>query len=85
MLHLVEMDGGSEQWNKIKEALREVVNFPRPKKRQVWWCVVGLNVGSEQSCGEGFERPVLVVKVFGTIFWGIPITSSDPELIYSLR
>ena len=41
--------------------------------------MIGLNVGSEQSCEEGFERPVLVLKVFGSIFWGLPITSSDPE------
>ncbi|MFA6278638.1 MAG: type II toxin-antitoxin system PemK/MazF family toxin [Candidatus Paceibacterota bacterium] len=73
------MEEGLEQWNEIKKALRGLVNFPRPKKRQVWWCTVGLNIGSEQSCDEGFERPVLVIKVFGTIFWGIPITSSDPD------
>ncbi len=73
------MEEGLEQWSRTKEVLRELTNFPRPKKRQVWWCVVGLNIGSEQSCDEGFERPVLVIKVFGTIFWGVPITSSDPE------
>ncbi len=67
------------EWAIQKRNLNLIDNFPRPKKRQVWWCVIGKNVGSEQSCDEGFERPVLVVRVFGSIFWGIPITSSDPE------
>ena len=73
------MNEGFDEWNNQKKSLSAATHFPRPKRRQVWWCAIGLNVGSEQSCEEGFERPVLVVKVFGSIFWGLPITSSDPE------
>lgn len=73
------MDERSDAWNKIKAELNAKTTFVRPKRRQVWWCVIGLNVGSEQSCTEGFERPVLVLKVFGSMFWGLPITSSDPD------
>lgn len=71
------MGEGYDEWHRIKATLDALVNFPRPKRRQVWWCVIGLNVGSEQSCTKGFDRPVLVVKVFGSMFWGLPITSSD--------
>lgn len=73
------MNEGFEQWNKLKIQLNERTSIVRPKRRQVWWCAIGLNVGQEQSCGEGFERPVLVLRVFGSIFWGVPITSSDPN------
>ncbi len=74
------MDEGFDEWNDLKKSLNTAINFPRPKRRQIWWCAIGLNIGSEQSCEEGFERPVLVVKVFGSIlFWGLPITSSDPD------
>lgn len=73
------MDEGYDAWHKLKATLDALVDFPRPKRRQVWWCVIGLNVGSEQSCTDGFDRPVLVLKVFGSMFWGLPITSSDPD------
>jgi hypothetical protein len=71
------MHEGYDEWNLLKRQLNAKVNFPRPKQRQVWWCAIGLNVGSEQSCEKGFERPVLVMQVFGSMFWGLPITSSD--------
>ncbi len=73
------MDEGFQEWHKLKISLNERGSVVRPKRRQVWWCAVGLNVGQEQSCGEGFQRPVLVLRVFGSIFWGLPITSSDPN------
>jgi mRNA interferase MazF len=32
-------------------------------EREVWWCVLGVNIGSEQDgTGENFERPVLIIK-----------------------
>ncbi|OGG58240.1 hypothetical protein A3C86_03805 [Candidatus Kaiserbacteria bacterium RIFCSPHIGHO2_02_FULL_49_16] len=70
-----------DTWNTEKKHLDSIgeLDFPHPKRRQVWWCSVGENIGSEQGVSEGFERPVLVLKVFGSMFWGIPITSSDPE------
>ncbi len=66
-------------WNIEKKILHSRENFPRPKRRQIWWFAIGQNLGQEQSCSEGFERPVLVVAVFGNIFLGLPITSSDPD------
>lgn len=66
-------------WTIEKRNINRKENFPHPKRRQIWWCDIGVNVGQEQGCEDGFERPVLVVQVFGTIFWGLPITSSDPK------
>ncbi len=73
------MEEGLDEWHKLQDSLNKRTDFPRPKRRQVWWCAVGYNIGSEQSCTIGFQRPVLVLRVFGSIFWGLPITSSDPE------
>ena len=66
------------KWSKVKELLDQKTDYPRTKPRQIWWCAIGLNIGQEQSCDDGYERPVLVLKAFGGIFWGLPITSSDP-------
>lgn len=68
-----------DDWNIIKKSIHDKIDFPRAKARQVWWCVIGQNIGQEQSCTQGYERPVLVIKTFGNLFWGIPITSSDTE------
>jgi len=34
-----------------------------PREREIWWCALGVNVGSEQDgTTDSFERPVLIVK-----------------------
>ncbi len=34
-------------------------------EREIWWCVLGVNVGNEQDgAGKVFRRPVLVLKAF---------------------
>lgn len=45
------------------------------KEREVWWCSVGLNVGFEENGkGELFNRPVLILRKFGSkTFLGIPM------------
>ena len=31
--------------------------------REVWWCALGVNIGSEQDgIGDNFERPVVIIK-----------------------
>lgn len=46
--------------------------------REIWWCILGLNIGSEQNGkNDIFERPVLIIKVFSKeICRIIPLTSS---------
>lgn len=67
-----------DNWNKVKKRLhqkeKEVEFF---KERQIWWCSIGQNIGSE-SYGKGltFTRPILVYrKLSDRIFLGIPLTS----------
>lgn len=46
-------------------------------ERELWWCSLGTNIGSEQDGkNEYFERPVLILKVFkNNLLLIAPITS----------
>src|SRR5437879_3226275 len=66
-------------WHPLKQRINNSVK-PRPffHAKQVWFCHLGENVGSEQD-GKGlsFLRPVLVLKKFNKeVLWGLPLTSS---------
>lgn len=54
--------------------------------REVWWCAVGVNVGSEiDGKNESFERPMLVVRVFSEDgFLGVPLTSQEKSHQYAV-
>jgi len=51
------------------------------RERQIWWCALGLNVGSEDDGkNEYFERPVLIFRRFGEeTSWAIPISSQERQ------
>jgi len=74
------MDQDFDNWNELKKK----INSRNPiyvSKRDIWFCSVGLNVGSEQSGKhELFERPVLVIKkVSANTFIGVPLTSNKKK------
>lgn len=49
-----------------------------PQRREIWWASIGYNIGAEiHGKNQKFDRPVLVIKVFGkdTLFVA-PITSN---------
>jgi len=68
-----------DQWNERKKQTE--CKIPNRKffvhEREVWWCSVGVNVGSEiDGKNENFERPVLIVKIISENgFFGVPLTS----------
>lgn len=49
------------------------------KEGDIWWCSLGLNIGSESyGKGEKFRRPVLIVKKFsGDLCAALPLTSQE--------
>lgn len=49
--------------------------------REIWWCQLGVNVGSEQNGkGERFLRPCVIVRGFGAdACLVIPLTTSPKE------
>jgi mRNA-degrading endonuclease toxin of MazEF toxin-antitoxin module len=67
-----------DTWNSEKRKIEE----QGPHKlifheREIWWCSLGLNIGSEEDGkNKMFERPVLVIKKFNNnICWILPMTS----------
>ena len=46
--------------------------------REVWWCRLGVNIGSEQDgSGKLFLRPAVIVRAFGAnICLVVPLTTS---------
>ena len=70
-----------DSWNEIKKKLdaREKLIFFN--RREIWWCSLGLNVGSEEDGkNQLFERPVLILKVFnGRMLRVAPLTGKTKE------
>ncbi len=72
------MEKDFDLWNSKKKITDSAVHIPPLiSEGDLWWCAVGENIGSETSGkGQGFTRPVLVLKKFGRVsFLGIPTTT----------
>jgi len=51
------------KWNTRKQALNEKDANQLFHEREVWWCALGVNIGSEQDGkNDDFERPVLIFR-----------------------
>jgi mRNA-degrading endonuclease toxin of MazEF toxin-antitoxin module len=68
-------------WCKINILLVENKRNIYFKKREIWWCSIGLNIGEEEfGKGLNFRRPVLIFKKFtANSFLGLPLTSIEKE------
>lgn len=71
-------------WCKQKFVLHAESEPPLFKQGEVWWCSIGINVGSElYGKGDGFARPVLILKKFTrTTFLGLPLTLQEKSGTY---
>jgi mRNA interferase MazF len=67
-----------DRWNNNKKEINEAKHKALFTPGDIYWCEVGVNVGSEiDGKGERFTRPVLVVGVFKqNLLFVIPLTSS---------
>lgn len=68
-------------WNRKKQSLEDDCRFAKIyfKPGDVWWCSIGLNLGSE-ALGKGpeFRRPVLVLKKLSSdLCVVLPLTSKS--------
>ena len=72
-------------WGKTKIKLDGLATFRHPKEKEIWWCGIGVNIGSEvYGKGVRFSRPVLVINAEGgETFVGIPLTSGVKTKKYS--
>lgn len=52
-------------WNVTKKTTDAAAERPSYHAREIWWCALGTNIGSEQDgTGKNFDRPVVVVRGF---------------------
>ena len=68
-------------WNKQKKMIDAKKDRTFYHRREIWWCSLGINIGSEQDgTGELFDRPVVVIKDFNqNIFFGVALTGQRKE------
>jgi mRNA-degrading endonuclease toxin of MazEF toxin-antitoxin module len=68
-----------DKWNKSKKIIENRNNnhLSSFRERDVWWCSIGINIGSEEDGkNEFFERPVLVLRKFNNrMSWVIPMST----------
>lgn len=57
------MEKDFDQWNLKKKNIHKKDKRILFNQREIWWCVLGVNVGYEQD-GKSidFERPVIIVR-----------------------
>lgn len=83
-----------ETWNILKIQIndREVLGedmqlLYAAKKGDMWWCHVGLNVGSEEDGKNAeFERPVVILSKISTFtYLVVPTTSKDRAIKHRVK
>lgn len=72
------MEKDFDGWNDTKKFLDARSEHVFFQKREVWWCYVGVNIGSEENGGpSSFRRPVVVIQSFNMeMFFGVVLTGS---------
>ncbi|MEK7622212.1 MAG: hypothetical protein AAB415_03465 [Patescibacteria group bacterium] len=52
-------------WNNQKKKVQKEEFAPFYHEREVWWCALGINIGSEQDgTDKNFDRPIVVIRGF---------------------
>jgi len=69
-----------DRWNKVKKRT-DAEQQRRYTAREVWWCRLGVNIGTEQDGSESnFVRPILILRGFGSnACLVVPLTTSTRE------
>jgi len=78
------MEKNFDSWNTEKKKIHETEFNGFVHEREIWWCVLGFNVGDEEDGkNDKFERPVLVLKKFNRkIVLTVPLTTKVKENPY---
>lgn len=54
-----------DNWNIEKQNAHFDKQRPFYHEREIWWCSLGINIGSEQDgTGKNYDRPVIIIKGF---------------------
>ncbi|MBP9864240.1 type II toxin-antitoxin system PemK/MazF family toxin [Patescibacteria group bacterium] len=64
-------------WHTKKAQIESSYHSPYFYEREIWWCSIGLNVGTEEDGKrDQFHRPVIVFRKFNKdLLWGLPMSS----------
>lgn len=75
------MEKDFDNWNTRKKEAHKKQLAPLFSEREVWWCQLGVNIGSEEDGkGQNYLRPMLVFRKFNkSIFYGLPVTSKKKD------
>ena len=81
VVYPVHMSKDFDGWNRKKKTIEDKPINHFVREGDVWWCSIGINIGSEQDGkNEEFQRPVLVIRKFNEkIFLAIPFTSKPKD------
>lgn len=76
-----------DDWNIQKKHIQNNNKIRHYHERDIWWCVLGVNVGYEEDGkGSTHERPVLILKGFNKrVCLVVPLTTStkiNPYYLY---
>ncbi len=68
-------------WNEQKKQTNDRREAPFYHSRELWWCALGVNVGSEQDgSGAEYRRPILILKgLSADTCLVIPLTTSAQQ------
>lgn len=69
-----------DDWNQQKKKMHQD-KLPEfyINPREIWYTKMGQNVGYEQNGKKNFERPVLVLKKVGNLFFVVALTSKGRD------
>lgn len=78
------MEKDFDEWNRHKKILNRREQPPFFHERDIWWCALGVNLGSEQDgTGHQFSLPVLILKKFSRdVLWAVPLTKNQATGAY---
>jgi mRNA interferase MazF len=73
-----------DEWNEYKKKIDTSTALPSYREGEIWWCSLGINVGSEQNgTGYGFTRPMLITRGFSReLVWAVPLTTTFKKNFY---
>ncbi|HTA27015.1 MAG TPA: type II toxin-antitoxin system PemK/MazF family toxin [Bacteroidia bacterium] len=73
-----------DKWNIQKKNINAELEGRLYRKREIWWCVLGINVGFEQDgSGKNYQRPVIILRGFSKqVCLIVPLTTSTKENPY---
>jgi len=76
-----------DKWNDKKKETQKIDNTVLFYEREVWWCIVGTNVGVEiDGKHELFLRPVVIARKFNKFMaLVVPTTTQDKDNKYYLK